>query len=403
MTKLLPDKARGLWGLTSAWQRSQQKWLLRRQEKREKSLQAAGQKEASCQNCGETMKGPFCYACGQKDHELRRPWWSLFNDVMDEFLSTDSRIIRTILVLVVMPGMLTRDYLDGHRARYVTPMKLYLITTLVFFVLLEISNVALVQIQLERKPASGNHAIAEQVRSDVQGLTISNIDELPDDERLKVQDALAATGLDTKSVKQRIQAAGEATVEKPTQDQDWDLKIVMFMPLIENATNIEMANEIQSSEDIGLITTGEDQALGVAFKDAARAILAEPTLLNDTFNTWLPRAMLVLVPIFALMLRTMHWGQRRYYINQMIFSLHFHTFVFILMMPMMIIVPRLGNEFAGQFFTVSVVVWLLVALKVAQRQGWIRTIFKFLWLWINYLVVVFVTMAAVLIIGLVDF
>lgn len=322
---------------------------------------------------------------------------------MDEFLSTDSRIIRTILVLVVMPGMLTRDYLDGHRARYVTPMKLYLITTLVFFVLLEISNVALVQIQLERKPASDNHAIADQVLSDVQGLTISNIDELPDDERLKVQDALAATGLDTKSVKQRIQAAGEDMVEKPTQDQDWDLKIVMFMPLIENATNIEMANEIQSSEDIGLITTGEDQALGVAFKDAARAILAEPTLLNDTFNTWLPRAMLVLVPIFALMLRTMHWGRRRYYINQMIFSLHFHTFVFILMMPMMVIVPRLGNEFAGQFFSVSVVVWLLVALKVAQRQGWIRTIFKFLWLWINYLVVVFVTMAAVLIIGLVDF
>lgn len=407
MSEILPDIPHRIGRLTSKFRRSQQKWLLRRQEKREKSLQVADEKTISCQNCGETLKGPFCHACGQKDSELRRPWWSLFNDVMDEFLSTDSRILRTILVLVVMPGMLTRDYLDGHRARYVTPMKLYLITTLIFFLLLEISNVALVQLEITRTPITSEQVEEEDLDSldPAAKAAIGDLGKagetrpLSPEEVAALQKQLETAGLDPEI----IDTATKGGTDKKAEDRvDTKFQIIMFMPLMETQAGAELAREM---DDLNIQAEGSEE--GKKFLESIvagfQAVLYDPELLNETFNTWLPRAMLVLVPIFALMMRVMHWGGQRYYINQMIFSLHYHTYIFILMMPMIIIVPMLGTGISGQLFALGAGGWLLVALKTSQRQGWIRTILKFFWIGFWYLVVAITTMVAILIVGLVDF
>ena len=89
----------------------------------------------ACLNCGTPLKGPFCYYCGQPDKNLVRFFPALVRDVLEDFIDLDSRVVRTLKPLLLHPGKLTRDYLDGRRFRYTPPLRLYIFSSMIFFVL----------------------------------------------------------------------------------------------------------------------------------------------------------------------------------------------------------------------------------------------------------------------------
>ncbi|MSQ97838.1 MAG: DUF3667 domain-containing protein [Xanthomonadales bacterium] len=89
----------------------------------------------ACLNCGTELKGPFCYYCGQPDKNLMRFFPALLRDLLEDVLDLDSRFMRTLRPLLFHPGKLTRDYLEGRRFRYVTPMRLYIFSSMLFFIL----------------------------------------------------------------------------------------------------------------------------------------------------------------------------------------------------------------------------------------------------------------------------
>lgn len=91
-----------------------------------------------CLNCGEALAGPYCWKCGQEDVNLSRPLRQLVADLAGELFSLDTRLLRTLRLLLLQPGALTREYLAGRRVRYVPPLKVYLIAALVFFGLIAI-------------------------------------------------------------------------------------------------------------------------------------------------------------------------------------------------------------------------------------------------------------------------
>ncbi len=85
-----------------------------------------------CHNCGEPLTGPYCAACGQKDEERILPMKHLLHEVFHDIVHLDARFLGTIKRLIV-PGGLTQEYLEGRRARWFPPFRLYLIVSLVFF------------------------------------------------------------------------------------------------------------------------------------------------------------------------------------------------------------------------------------------------------------------------------
>ncbi len=89
----------------------------------------------ACLNCGTELMGPFCYYCGQPDKNLMRFFPALMRDLLEDVVDFDSRFMRTLKPLLLHPGKLTRDYLDGRRFRYVPPMRLYIFSSMVFFIL----------------------------------------------------------------------------------------------------------------------------------------------------------------------------------------------------------------------------------------------------------------------------
>src|SRR6266704_5666495 len=86
-----------------------------------------------CENCGAELAGPHCAQCGQAAIDYRRSFRHVIVDVLDSFLNWDSKFFATIGLLIVKPWRLTNEFLAGKRVRYLHPLRLYLLVSILFF------------------------------------------------------------------------------------------------------------------------------------------------------------------------------------------------------------------------------------------------------------------------------
>lgn len=87
----------------------------------------------ACLNCGTPLVGPFCAECGQRDLPPEPSLRELIAEAWDAFVSVDGKVAGTLRLLLVRPGGLTAAYLEGKRARFLPPLRMYLLCTVVFF------------------------------------------------------------------------------------------------------------------------------------------------------------------------------------------------------------------------------------------------------------------------------
>jgi hypothetical protein len=90
---------------------------------------------SQCRNCRATLGNAYCSNCGQRDVDLERPIWDLVADVLKETFELDGRATVTIKTLFRHPGKLTAEFLAGRRRTYTSPLRLYLVVSISFFVL----------------------------------------------------------------------------------------------------------------------------------------------------------------------------------------------------------------------------------------------------------------------------
>ena len=103
-------------------------WRLRRK------AEHAAPPGTPCANCATPLQGPWCYACGQLGEDFHRSIGHLLAEAFESFTHVDGRLWRTLPDLVLNPGKLTRDFLDGHRAPQIPPLRLFLVVLLALFV-----------------------------------------------------------------------------------------------------------------------------------------------------------------------------------------------------------------------------------------------------------------------------
>src|SRR6478672_8308844 len=93
-----------------------------------------------CENCGAPLTGEFCSQCGQHAIDYRRSIFRVLLDAADSFLNWDTKFLHSMNQLLLRPWQLTNDFNAGRRARYVHPLRLYLIASIVFFLLARAIN-----------------------------------------------------------------------------------------------------------------------------------------------------------------------------------------------------------------------------------------------------------------------
>jgi hypothetical protein len=89
-----------------------------------------------CDNCHASLEGDFCHQCGQEKKSYIRNVSGVVTEFFGEFSNWDTRVWRTLVPLWFRPGYLSRRYVQGHRVPYVPPLRLYLFTSIIAFLLL---------------------------------------------------------------------------------------------------------------------------------------------------------------------------------------------------------------------------------------------------------------------------
>jgi len=92
----------------------------------------------TCKNCEQTLPGDaaYCSACGQSLRRITRPWLEASKEVAEELFDVDGRMLRSFRYLLSRPGFLSHEYINGHRVAYTSPVRMYLVVSLLFFLVL---------------------------------------------------------------------------------------------------------------------------------------------------------------------------------------------------------------------------------------------------------------------------
>src|SRR3954469_6736409 len=97
------------------------------------SLAEPGVERTECANCGVALDGPYCARCGQKVAPLNPSFGAFVHDLIHEVAHVDGKVIQSARLLVTKPGFLTSEHFLGRRARYVSPIRLYLLFSVLYF------------------------------------------------------------------------------------------------------------------------------------------------------------------------------------------------------------------------------------------------------------------------------
>jgi hypothetical protein len=100
-----------------------------------------------CLNCGAPLSARFCAACGQARDELRRPFLGLVADAIGDMFAWDGRFLTTFRALYRRPGKVARDYVDGKRARYTPPFRMFVLISVAFFALMALAQIQVIGLE----------------------------------------------------------------------------------------------------------------------------------------------------------------------------------------------------------------------------------------------------------------
>jgi hypothetical protein len=159
----------------------------------------SGDGGAACLNCGAPVTGAYCAACGQPAH-IHRSFVSVAHDIVHGVFHFDTKLWRTLPELVLRPGRLTRRYIDGERAKFISPMALYLLSVFLMYAVFSFTGGAAPTVDVEDIPGGaqfqvGNSAAIEETRRRIDELEAQlDSPDLTDERRAEL--AAQRTGLE---------------------------------------------------------------------------------------------------------------------------------------------------------------------------------------------------------------
>ena len=347
--------------------------------------------EKICLNCNAALSGRYCHVCGQENTEPKETVWGLVTHFFNDITHFDGKFFSTLKYLVFRPGFLSAEYIKGRRASYLNPIRMYVFTSALFFIIFfsvynpddmvkttttsdstSTSSVLRNLADSARKAANTNPGIAAALE-----LAHSREDSV---------DILSglAQFVDT------IPVDPKDTARKNYRGVQW--KIGDDTTTVEEYDSIQAALPAKNRDGwFKRVVKRRSLALQAKYGDDGTALLKAWT---SNFVHQFPKLLFVSLPIFALILRLLYIRRRKqfFYVDHGIFSIHLYIFSFILLLTVMGISGLTNWTGWGWLQWLQLPIWLYSlyyiykAMRVFYRQGRGKTIVKFLLL--NFLAMI---------------
>ena len=338
-----------------------------------------------CENCGAELQGHWCAQCGQPAIEYRRSFRYVVADLLNEFLNWDSKFFTTIALLILKPWRLTNEFLAGKRVRYVNPLRLYLLASILFFFAVNYGTKG-----IHFDPSKLDAKDRAELESDLKDA------DLPPEARKKLEELLRESSpspapsplANEASPPVAPTAPSNAASPQPVESTNEQKKYgkIGERPFVvfdesKSSTPFERWIEARAKEKMG--EKGTKMGLFIS------------TLFSN-----LPYMMLCCIPLFAFVLKVLYVRRRIFYIDHLIYALHIHTFFYAGIM--LIVLATIGlNRFAPSAIAgwliallwIAFVTQIFLSIRYVYRQGWFFSIFKFLFGGFVYLIVLLAALA----------
>jgi len=162
---------------------------------------------ANCLNCGTALVGAFCHACGQQGH-VHRTIGAIGHDLLHGALHFEGKLWRTLPMLAFRPGSLTRRYIAGQRARFVSPMALFLFSVFLMFAVFQMVGITAPTDLSAAGFGPGMGQVREQAQDQVEEAQADLASLAPDDPARAEAEARVAETQETLAAIERIPALG---------------------------------------------------------------------------------------------------------------------------------------------------------------------------------------------------
>lgn len=321
-----------------------------------------------CQNCETPTPGKFCPECGQDSRDHRVSMRLLLFGIWNDLFTFDSRFFRSFIPLLFVPGKLTVEYIVGKRVRYIPPVRLYLFVSILFFFLISVK-------------------ITAHRRSD-------GAEEVVSGPGLMLVDSFATRPANVDSLRTVLRNLAAEMEEAET--------LAEGMPA---GIELDIEDRVDNGLPAGMDMAHLDSLAAAGVEEIDLPQRRPPGYLNSTIfgrkfylrNDYLisavlsvaPKGMFLLLPIFAGLLALIYIRGRRLFIEHLVFSLHYHSLLFLLFA-----LVALSSWWPGiPIAILGFHVYLFFAMKRVYAQGWRKTWLKHFLLTSAYNLVFTITLA----------
>lgn len=349
-------------------------------------------KENNCLNCNARVFGKYCHICGQENIEPKESAWHLVNHFFQDITHFDGKFFSTLGLLIRRPGFLSAEYSRGRRASYLNPIRMYIFTSaiffLVFFSFYKVDSKTMVaRSTINGKTLAEVEAMDSAVFADFtkrinKGDSKGN-QPMTRAEFKQYYDNVINTSLDSASVNfhftpnnYKSREAYDSVLRSGKKDHNWLERKLTYK-------QIELTEKFKGNG-----------------REMFRAI-------GETFVHKLPQLLFISLPLLALLLKLLYVRRKEfYYVSHGIFSIHLYIFIFIALLFYLGLGKLHEGMHLGFIDTVKglVVLGILFYVYKAMRnfyhqRRW-KTIFKFILLNLLFFIILAVLFTGFLLFSL---
>ncbi|MGN7721777.1 DUF3667 domain-containing protein [Chitinophaga sp. 22620] len=291
-------------------------------------------KDNTCLNCGHEVTGRFCSNCGQENVETKESFGHLASHFFQDITHYDSKFLTTLKFLFFYPGLLTKEYISGRRMSYVNPIRLYVFTSFVFFLMMGITGA-------HENPYDREASVREI--KERESMVI---------EALTLRDSLRR-GL--------VRPADTASMRNRAE-------VLMIMGADSIRNSAELYDSLQESLPPHMREDWLErkiQTRTLEMRDKYGGNMGEA--LEEKLVHHYPKLMFLLLPFFALLLKWFFPRKSWVYADHAVFSIHIHTFIFMFGIAGMLVNTLLDSDALYGWMVIPVFLYVVFAVRNAYQ------------------------------------
>jgi Protein of unknown function (DUF3667) len=317
-----------------------------------------------CLNCETPLNietDNFCPNCGQVNNTKKETAFGLVKELVEEFLHLDSKVFMSVVPLLFKPGIITVDYIQGKRARYFHPVRMFLIITVLLFIIGGMASKKEDRLEKQQKLAAASDSssfVANSQLSEKDSTYVFDTEKWSVDREEVDTDSIDHTNF--------YWGFGDVKIPKDTLQKYLDLGVTDPSVLMDTF-------KIEKSFFNTLF-----------FNQAVKSQLAGKDKVFDYYKHKFPWLLFSLMPVFAFVLYLFYIRRKIFFVDHLIHAFHLHTATFVIIIFQNLI--TLLSPIHTNLFYLYIPIYYFISLKRVYKQSTSKTILKGLGIGVLYFI-----------------